>query len=118
MVHHDRPFGDRQRRQVGIVLGHPLPQALVGGGLQFCYGGFQPFSAHRVQGMKPGKHLTKASGQVSPVAVGRFQRWQRLKNALDALGDQVPQCQWVLDDADLRPLGNTDSTSLNSKRVE
>jgi hypothetical protein len=42
VVHHDRPLGDRQRRQVGIVLGHPLPQTLVGGGLQLCNGGFSP----------------------------------------------------------------------------
>jgi hypothetical protein len=100
------------------VLGHPLPQTLVGGGLQLCNGSFQPFGAHRVQGMKPGKHLAEPAGQVGPVAVGRFQRWQRLKNALDALGDQVPQCERILDDAHLRPLRNADSSALNSERVK
>ncbi|KFB72168.1 MAG: hypothetical protein AW09_002660 [Candidatus Accumulibacter phosphatis] len=118
MVHHNRPFGDRQRRQVGIVLGHPLPQMLVGGGLQLCNGSLQPFGAHRVQGMKPGKHLAEPAGQVGPVAVGRFQRWQRLQNALDALCDQVPQCEWILDDAHLRPLRDAGSSALNGERVE
>ena len=100
------------------MLGHPLPQSLVGGGLQLCNGSLQSLGAHRVQGMKPGKHLAEPARQVGPVAVGRFQRWQRLKNALDALGDQVPQCEWVLDDAYLRPVRNADSSALNGERVK
>ena len=60
----------------------------------------------------------RAAGQVGPVAVGRFQRWQRLKNTVDALGDQVPQCERVLDDAHLRPVRDADSSALNGKRVK
>ena len=79
---------------------------------------FQPFSANRVQGMKPSKHLTEPAGQVRPVAIGRFQRWQRLKNSLDTFCDQISQCQRILDDAHLRPLGDADSRTMNSERVE